>query len=56
MTVYVVHPVSDDIKAAEQWGRIDYVNHRYINGDELNGENLPPEFVLQMEQIGRAHV
>lgn len=49
MTVFVVNEITDDISAAEQWGPIRYVNHRYINGDELDDKNrIPQEFEQNM--------
>lgn len=35
MTVWVVHEVRDDLSPAASFGQLRYINHRYINGDEL---------------------
>lgn len=35
MTVWAVHEVKDDISPALLFGQIRYINHRYVNGDEL---------------------
>lgn len=35
MTVWAVHEVKDDISPALQFGQVRYINHRYVNGDEL---------------------
>lgn len=49
MTVFVVNQVTDDISAARTWGEFRYVNHRYINGDEITADGrLPTEFEQNM--------
>lgn len=48
MTVFVVHEVEGDVTDAQRFGEIRYVNHRYINADELDGERLPTQFVQNM--------
>ena len=43
MTVFIVHPVRDDLSPALKFGGFRFINHRYINGDELvvNGDKIP---------------
>lgn len=40
MTVYVAHEVKDDIRAAERFGELRYVNKFYVHGDELEQVRL----------------
>lgn len=40
--VYAVHPVKDDVRSAETFGEIVYLNDRYVYPDELgDGGELP---------------
>lgn len=55
MTVFVVNRTDDDISAAEKWGTVRYVNHRYINGDEITPDRrIPIEFEEHMAQAAKA--
>lgn len=50
VTVFVVNASHDrDVGAAEDYGELHYVNHRYAFSDELDDERLPPEFVLNIQ-------
>lgn len=42
MTVWVVHPVKDDLSAALCYGDIRYVNSRYVTADELTADGQIP--------------
>lgn len=54
MTVFVVNRTNDDISAALKWGDVRYVNHRYINGDELaDGNRIPVEFEENMSKAAQ---
>lgn len=35
MTVFIVHPVNDDLTQAKKFGEFRYINERYVYGDEL---------------------
>jgi hypothetical protein len=59
VTVFAVHPINNpgvDLSAALRWGGIVYVNDRYINGDELNGQHLPPEFLRNMQNAANRFI
>lgn len=43
MTVWVVHPVKDDLSAALQYGEIKYITEGYVHGDELEQEDKIPK-------------
>lgn len=55
MTVFVVHPVSDNITPATMFGGISYVNSSYVHADELrrvNDDNLIPiDYRINMEWV-----
>lgn len=55
MTVFAVHPLNKvgiNIQDAERFGRIEYVNQRYVYGDEITNEHqLPPEFQQSLERV-----
>lgn len=51
MTVWVVHPVKDDLSAAHQYGEIRYITDGYVHADELDGDRLPASV---MEKISTA--
>jgi hypothetical protein len=42
MTVWVAHEVKDDIRPAERFGELRYVNKFYIHGDELGQASIGP--------------
>jgi hypothetical protein len=47
--VYVPHPVLDDIGSAEQWGRLKFINDRYIYPDEVDDTGqIPTLFYSRM--------
>lgn len=53
MTVWVVHPVKDDLSAALQFGELKYINGGYVHGDELEsipnfGEVIPANVLDKM--------
>lgn len=53
MTVWAVHEVRDDISPARQFGTVRYINHRYINGDELEqGYRTTGTF---QDEVGSGH-
>lgn len=35
ITVWAVHPIREDISAAANWGRVRFINERYVYPDEL---------------------
>lgn len=41
--VYVVHRVNDDLSPAEAFGRLVYVNPRYVYGDEIADDGTMPQ-------------
>lgn len=41
MTVWVVHPVKEDLSAAKQYGEIRYITGGYVHQDELVDGLLP---------------
>lgn len=50
MTVWVVHPVTQDISAAAQYGEIKYITDRYVYPDELEKRDTDewlPTLVLE---------
>lgn len=52
MTVWVVHPVKEDLSAALQYGDIQYINGRYVNADELQADGrLPQGFLDNMRRV-----
>lgn len=54
MTVFLVHEVQQDIAPARQWGKTRYINHRYINGDEIDGGGrIPAEFEQNMANAAK---
>lgn len=53
MTVYMVNMPEEkrlDLSAALLYGDVRYVNHKYVFGDEIDDERLPPAFVQNMER------
>lgn len=53
--VYVTHPVKEDLSAAEQYGEVIYVNHRYIHADELEADGaIPSEFRRKIDEAALA--
>lgn len=48
MTVWVIHPVDQDLSAASQWGEIRYITDRHIYGDEIENEELPDKFRIDL--------
>ena len=42
MTVFIVHPVRDDLSPALKFGDFRFINQRYINADEL--DRAPPYY------------
>lgn len=56
MTVWVVHPVAQDISAAAQYGEIKYITDRYVYPDELDdkrvgGETLPEPVLAKLHDV-----
>lgn len=52
--VYAVHPVKDDVSAAEQFGEIRYINHRYVYPDELSPDgDLPPKVIAEIRNAAQ---
>lgn len=41
MTVWVVHPVRDDLSAAQHYGALKYITDGYVYPDQLDGEYIP---------------
>lgn len=47
--IFAVCQVRDDISSALRFDpQIRYVNHRYVNGDEIESERLPGEFAANL--------
>lgn len=46
MTVFIVHPVRDDLSPALKFGDFRFINHRYINGDELQKITVPQQPIV----------
>lgn len=52
--VYAVHPVKDDVSAAEEFGEIRYINTRYIYPDELSADgDMPPKVSSEIRNAAR---
>jgi len=51
MTVFAVNMTHDDTTPALQYGDIRYINVRYVYGDEISNERLPP---ANMEALAQA--
>lgn len=43
MTVWVVHPVKEDLSSALVFGEIRYINSRYVTADELTPDKQIPD-------------
>ena len=44
-TVWMLHPIKDDVSSAEQYGQLRPINSRYVYPDELQGSaELPQGF------------
>lgn len=41
MTVFLVHPVRDDVSDAQRFGKIDTINRSYIYGDQIDDGCIP---------------
>lgn len=53
--VWCVHPVELDISQALTWGNIQYINDRYIYGDQLKkNEGIPEGFLQRMNKAVEA--
>lgn len=51
LSVLVVHPIANkdlDITSAAPYGELQWVNNRYIFIDEVEDEQLPKSFVINM--------
>lgn len=48
MTVFVVNMITDDVSRAQAFGDLKYVNIRYVYGDELDGDQLPAAFLIDI--------
>lgn len=47
--VLAVHPVRDDVSAAQHWGPVVYANTEYVYGDELADDgSLPTEVTWRL--------
>ena len=52
MSVIAVHPITEkDLSAALIYGEIEYVNHRYVFADELDGDDVPKAFLSKMLKV-----
>jgi hypothetical protein len=50
--VYLVCPLSTpnvDLKPVEAFGSLETINARYVYGDEIENQKLPPEFVAKLD-------
>lgn len=53
MTVFLVHPVRDDVRDALRFGQLDIINAGYVYGDQIDDGKLPGPVMQNIRAAAR---